>query len=88
MITYTHGRIEKEKSRKSMHSIFWEYAVQMHIILFSKQYSSNANLKLGLDSNLGLTVDSSIAKWGMQGYKEERMEKVGLQALEKGHQDA
>lgn len=39
-------------------------------------------------TNLGLMVDSSIAKCGMEGYKEDRMEKIGLNVLEKGHQDA
>jgi hypothetical protein len=33
-------------------------------------------------------VDSSIAKWGMEGYNEDMMENLGLKILEKGHQDA
>jgi hypothetical protein len=32
--------------------------------------------------------DSSMAKWGISGYKEERMEKLGLKVPEKGHHDA
>jgi hypothetical protein len=32
--------------------------------------------------------DSSIAKWGIEGYNEERIEKLGLKVLEKGHHDA
>lgn len=39
-------------------------------------------------TNLGLMTDSSIAKWGMEGYKEGRIEKLGLKIAEKGHQDA
>jgi hypothetical protein len=37
---------------------------------------------------LGLMDDSSIAKWGIDEYKEDTTEKLGLNALEKGHQDA
>lgn len=33
-------------------------------------------------------ADSSMAKWGIEGYKEERIEKLGLKLREKGHQDA
>lgn len=39
-------------------------------------------------TNLGLMTDSSIAKWGMEGYKEERIETLGLKVAEKGHQVA
>lgn len=38
--------------------------------------------------NLGLMTDSSIAKWGMEGCNEDKMEKLGLKVAEKGHQDA
>lgn len=33
-------------------------------------------------------TDSSIAKWAMEGYKEDIWDKVGLNVLEKGHHDA
>lgn len=39
-------------------------------------------------SNLGLMADSSIAKWEIVGYKEAITDKVGLNVVEKGHQDA
>lgn len=42
----------------------------------------------GSSTNLGLTVDSSIAKCGIEGYKAHRTEKIGLNILEKGHHDA
>lgn len=38
--------------------------------------------------NLGLMTDSSTAKWGIEGCKEDRMEKLGLKVPENGHQDA
>jgi len=39
-------------------------------------------------TNLGLTDDSSIAKWGIVGSNEEITEKTGLNIREKGHHDA
>lgn len=38
--------------------------------------------------NLGRTADSWIAKWGIEAYNEDSIEKLGLKDLENGHQDA
>lgn len=39
-------------------------------------------------ANLGRTADSSIDKCRIEGKREERREKIGLNTLEKGHHDA
>lgn len=39
-------------------------------------------------ANLGFTVDSSIAKWGMEGYNKDIVDKLGLRIVEKGHHEA
>nr|GMD52315.1 putative coat protein [Ipomoea batatas] len=39
-------------------------------------------------SHLGLIADSSIAKWGIEGNKEDSTEKIGLKVMENGHHEA
>lgn len=76
-----------------MDPIFREYAAVKHELCYiSKETNTiieckNEKVKVQYE-NLGLTADSWIAKCGIEGYKEDSMEKLGLKDLEKGHQDA
>lgn len=76
-----------------MNPILREYAARKYKLCSDKSKNSPI-IKRKIEKvkvqnrNLGLTADSWIAKCGIEGYKEDSMEKLGLKDLENGHQDA
>lgn len=88
MIPDAQCRIKKENSWEAMNSIFWENAEIKTKLLSTIKIYVNKRIDKVTGSNLGRTVDSSIAKWGIEGNNEAKRENVGLKVLEKGHQVA
>lgn len=70
-----------------MNSILRESAEKTFLVVITTQ-RKQYDVQHQFQTDLGLTADSSIAKWGIEGSNDDMIENFGLKLLEKGHQDA